>query len=137
MNNRKFYTILGLLVLIILLASRIYFGVTNFNLRQKFLQDNYEYGNLVSYMADSKELVGLDARNAIADAPLLTPGMSVSDITTIDLQPGEHFLVNAGIDEVELQIDGKTITILPHATLDCYLYTNSTISIQKGSLLIF
>lgn len=137
MNNRKFYTILGLLVLIILLASRIYFGVTNFNLRQKFLQDNYEYGNLVSYMADSKELVGLDARNAIADAPLLTPGMSVSDITTIDLQPGEHLLVNAGIDEVELQIDGETITILPHATLDCNLDTNSTISIQKGSVLIF
>lgn len=137
MNNRKFYTILGLLVLIILLSSRIYFGVTNFNLRQKFLQDNYEYGNLVSYMADSKELVGLDARNAMADAPLLTPGMSVSDITTIDLQPGKHLLVNAGIDEVELQIDGETITILPHATLDCYLDRNSTISIQKGSLLIF
>lgn len=136
MKNRKFYTLLGLVVLIILLVSRIYFGITNFNLRQKYLQANYEYGNLVSYMADSKELVGLDVRNAMANAPLLTSGMSVSDIATIDLQPGLHSLVNVGLDEAKLQINGEALTILPDSTIDFYLDDNSIISIEQGSLFI-
>lgn len=136
MKNRKFYTVLGLVVLIILLGSRIYFEITNFNLRQKYLQANYEYGDLVSYMADSQELVGLDVRNAKANAPLLTSGMSVSDIATIDLQPGLHSLVNVGLDEAKLQINGEALTILPDSTLDFYLDENSTISIEQGSLFI-
>lgn len=136
MKNRKFYTVLGLVVLIILLGSRIYFGITNFNLRQKYLQANYEYGDLVSYLADSQELVGLDVRNAKANAPLLTSGMSVSDIATIDLQPGLHSLVNVGLDEAKLQINGEAITILPDSTLDFYLDENSTISIEQGSVFI-
>lgn len=136
MKNRKFYTVLGLVVLIFLLGSRIYFGITNFNLRQKYLQANYEYGDLVSYMADSQELVGLDVRNAKANAPLLTSGMSVSDIATIDLQPGLHSLVNVGLDEAKLQINGEALTILPDSTLDFYLDENSTISIEQGSLFI-
>lgn len=136
MKNRKFYTVLGLVVLIILLGSRIYFVITNFNLRQKYLQANYEYGDLVSYMADSQELVGLDVRNAKANAPLLTSGMSVSDIATIDLQPGLHSLVNVGLDEAKLQINGEALTILPDSTLDFYLDENSTISIEQGSVFI-
>ena len=87
-------------------------------------------------MADSQELVGLDVKNAKPNAPLLTSGMSVSDIATIDLQPGLHSLVNVGLDEAKLQINGEALTILPDSTLDFYLDENSTISIEQGSIFI-
>lgn len=136
MSNRKFITVLSLTVLIILLVSRVYFGIENFNQHQQLLEYNYKYGNLFSYMADSKELVGLDARNAKAKAPLLSPGMSVNDIEIIDVIPGNHSLVNVGIDEVIFLLNGEKVTIAPDMKYDCYLDNSSTIYIQQGFVLV-
>lgn len=136
MKNRTFYTWLSILVLVILLGAQIYFGVLNFDKAQTYLKLDQEYGNLLSYQMDTRELAGTDVDNAKSNGPLLSPGIAINDIGTLGLKPGEHEIVNVGMTPCILRIGGEEKTIQPNEKITAYLHQDTVVAISEGYAVI-